>query len=163
MKIFCTFLPPANEVWDKVMFLHLSVYRGVGFPACITGNMTWGVCIQGESAFRRGGLSNPPSPSSIYYIWRSSVLIETQNCHRSPVYPNNKLVTIVIFIYWVPFTTTSGFTSIWLQQQADFSAQKSFSAIIAMLRRAPSYYDLLFFKGFDKAQCIKIHFILKLF
>ena len=37
-------LPPANEVWGKVMFLHLFVSlfteKGVGFPACIPGDMT---------------------------------------------------------------------------------------------------------------------------
>ena len=48
------FLPPANEVWGKVIFLHLCVIlftgRGVGFPACITGHMTKGVCIWGAWA-----------------------------------------------------------------------------------------------------------------
>ena len=63
--IYNMLLPPANEVWGKVMFFtpvcH-SVYseQGVGFPACITGQMTslqgvcfWedfllgGVCLQG--------------------------------------------------------------------------------------------------------------------
>ena len=29
------FLPPANEVWGKVMFLHLSVHRGV----CLQGGL----------------------------------------------------------------------------------------------------------------------------
>ena len=47
-------LPPANEVWGKVMFLHLFVSlftgEGVGFPACITGDMTRGVCIGGGVA-----------------------------------------------------------------------------------------------------------------
>ena len=48
------YLPPANEVWDKVVFSQVSVYllEGggwlVGFPACITGHMTRGVCIQGR-------------------------------------------------------------------------------------------------------------------
>ena len=60
-------LPPANEVWGKVMFLHVSVIllpgglasqhasqvkwpasKGGCFPACITGHMTRGFCIQGE-------------------------------------------------------------------------------------------------------------------
>ena len=47
------FLPPANEVWSKVMFSQMFVcpQRGVGFPACITGHMTRGACIQG--ALRR--------------------------------------------------------------------------------------------------------------
>ena len=51
-----------TEVWDKVMFLHLSVIlftRAVGFPTCITGHMTRGVCIQ-------GGFDGPP-PSTMGY------------------------------------------------------------------------------------------------
>ena len=44
-------LPPANEVWGKVIFSQAcvipSVHRWeVGFPACITDHMTGGVCIQ---------------------------------------------------------------------------------------------------------------------
>ena len=39
------------------MFLHLSVDRGVGFPACITGHMTR-VSASGGSAFR--GFGRPP-------------------------------------------------------------------------------------------------------
>ena len=37
-------LPRANEVWGKVMFLHLCVilFGGVSIPACITGDMTGG-------------------------------------------------------------------------------------------------------------------------
>ena len=38
-------LPPANEVWGKVMFLHLSICLG-------EGGVSVGVCIQGESASR---------------------------------------------------------------------------------------------------------------
>ena len=69
---FMQFLLPANEVWCKVMFLHVSVIlstregKGVGFPVCITGHMTRGrrsafrgrgVCIQGrEVCIWRGGL-----------------------------------------------------------------------------------------------------------
>ena len=57
-------LPPANEVWGKIIFSQASVIlsteRGGGFPACITGHMTSGVCIQ------RGGLhpgADPPPPA----------------------------------------------------------------------------------------------------
>ena len=62
-------LPPANKVWGKVMFSQMFVYpRGgaVGFPACITGQLTGGsasrrVCICGRSAsgglHRGGGVS----------------------------------------------------------------------------------------------------------
>ena len=50
-----TFLPSANEVWCKVMFLLVPVILftgrggGVGFPVCITGHMP---SIQGGSAYR---------------------------------------------------------------------------------------------------------------
>ena len=41
----CILLPPANEVWGKVMFVHVSVILsmgggGVEFPACITSHVT---------------------------------------------------------------------------------------------------------------------------
>ena len=48
------YLPPANKVWGKVIFFtslsHSLCPRGgcgVGFPACTTGDMTRGICIQG--------------------------------------------------------------------------------------------------------------------
>ena len=61
------FLPPTNEVWGKVLFLHMSVILftgggGVGFPACITDHMTRGstfggrVCIKGGGVSLQGGL-----------------------------------------------------------------------------------------------------------
>ena len=56
-----TYLPPANEVWGKVMFLHLCVilFTGVvGFQACITGHMTKGVCIWQGVCIRRGSASS---------------------------------------------------------------------------------------------------------
>ena len=41
----------ANDVWGKVMFLHLSVilFRcgRIGSPVCITGHMTRGICLHG--------------------------------------------------------------------------------------------------------------------
>ena len=42
------FLPPANEVWGKLMFSQVFVCppgRGVCVPACITGHMTGGVSV----------------------------------------------------------------------------------------------------------------------
>ena len=55
-------LPPADEVWGKVMFLHLSVtlftMEGVGFPACITCHMTGGL--------HPGGLQTPPPRTTAY-------------------------------------------------------------------------------------------------
>ena len=58
------YLPPANEVWGKVMFLHLCVILFIG-----------GVCIQGgsasrwESASRR--LGRRPTPPPPHYGIRS--------------------------------------------------------------------------------------------
>ena len=44
-------LPPSNEVWGKVMFLHLSVNlftAGIGWlPSMHPRSHDWGVCIQG--------------------------------------------------------------------------------------------------------------------
>ena len=55
---YILFLPPANEVWGKVMFLHLSVILSTGE----------GVCNQGPSPSRRGsvckGVGQPPVPPS---------------------------------------------------------------------------------------------------
>ena len=60
----CThFLPPANEVWGKVMFSHVFVCPqgwGFGFLACITGHMTR---EDGGSASRGAyhqGVGRPP-------------------------------------------------------------------------------------------------------
>ena len=54
------FLPPANEVWGKVMFSQVFVCppgRGVCVPACITGDMTGGGSLSQHSsqATRLGG------------------------------------------------------------------------------------------------------------
>ena len=51
------FLPPANEVWGKVMLLHLSVCFmragvGVGFP-------TGGMSLQGKGILHPGGRGLP--------------------------------------------------------------------------------------------------------
>ena len=56
-NIIFVFLPPANEVWGKVIFLHLCVILfigGVCFPACITGHMTRGSASVG--GLHLGGL-----------------------------------------------------------------------------------------------------------
>ena len=61
---FCTrsrsnFLPPANEVLGKVMFLLLCVilFTGCYFPECIAVHMTGeGVCIWGEGGLYPGGV-----------------------------------------------------------------------------------------------------------
>ena len=52
-------LPPANEVWGKVMFYTCVSFcsrgEGVSIPACITGHMTEGVSVPGGSL--SGGVS----------------------------------------------------------------------------------------------------------
>ena len=60
-------LPPANEVWRKVMFLHLchSVHRGV----CLQRGSTFrGVCIQWGSASREWGCL-PPEGVVLHSGW----------------------------------------------------------------------------------------------
>ena len=54
------------------MFLHLRVVLwGVGFPACITGHMTRGICIQG--GLPRGGLHLHPGGLHPRGIWKTSL------------------------------------------------------------------------------------------
>ena len=50
-------LPPANEVCGGNVFIPVchTVHGVVGFPACITGHMTRGVCIQEGSTSGGGG------------------------------------------------------------------------------------------------------------
>ena len=57
------YLPLANKVWGKVIFLHLCVilFMGGGFPACITGHMTReGLHPGGRGSASKGG-QTPPS------------------------------------------------------------------------------------------------------
>ena len=42
-------LPPANEVWDKVMFFTPVCSQRDGFPVCFPGHIATRVCIQGVS------------------------------------------------------------------------------------------------------------------
>ena len=58
MSLSCL-LPPANEVWGKVIFTQASLILSkgggdVGFPVCTTGHMTGGVCVRGD--LHPGGL-----------------------------------------------------------------------------------------------------------
>ena len=65
-------LPLANEVWGKIMFLHVCVIlftvEGIGVPACITGHMSRGVCIcwsasrEGVVCLQGVGQFSPPPP-----------------------------------------------------------------------------------------------------
>ena len=92
-------LPPANEVWGKVMFLHLCVIlftgRGVSVPACITGHMTGGASLS------RGSLSLGVS------IWGVSVQVGFCRgggalcpggglCQAYPSYGNEQAVRILM-------------------------------------------------------------------
>ena len=61
-KVFL--LPPTNEVWGKVLLLHLCVIlftRGVGFSACITGHMSRGDLHPGGGSAFGEGLGRPPA------------------------------------------------------------------------------------------------------
>ena len=59
---YVAILPPANEVWGKLMFSHVFVCPwGVGFPVCITGHVIRRVCIQGVCL--QGGLHSGGSAS----------------------------------------------------------------------------------------------------
>ena len=78
------FLPPANEVWSKVMFMHLCVilFEGVSVPACITGHMTRGVCPGGSLS--RGSLS------------RGVLCQETPRTETLPPHGNGWVVRILL-------------------------------------------------------------------
>ena len=73
--LFCcnkhyVFLPPANEVWGKVMFLHLCVILFTCGGVCLQG-----VSIQGEGFYNWGGGSSSSggSASRSVCIWGGSV------------------------------------------------------------------------------------------
>ena len=78
-NIIFVFLPPANEVWGKVIFLHLCVILfigGVCFPACITGHMTRGSASVGglhlwglHWGSASGGFASGGSASGEVCIW----------------------------------------------------------------------------------------------
>ena len=61
------FLPPANEVWGKVMFLHLCV---ILFTGGSTSREV--VCIQGQTP--SSGVGRPPPPIGYYGIRSTSGL-----------------------------------------------------------------------------------------
>ena len=83
MKTKRVLLPPANDVWGEVMFLHLSVILFTGWgltsqhvlqvtwPGGSASRKGWGSASRrgGGSASRRGsasgGLGRPPSPHGI--------------------------------------------------------------------------------------------------
>ena len=87
-------LPPANEVWCKVMFseasvshsVHLAFRRGVGFPASVTGHINRGSASRG---FCLWGLDRPPE----HYGRRS-----TSGWYTS--YWNAFLFTLNIYSKW---------------------------------------------------------------
>ena len=75
-------LPPANEVWGKVMFLHICVilftegglHPGGRYPGESASRM--GSASRGESASRRGlhpgGWADPPAPIGYYGVRSTS-------------------------------------------------------------------------------------------
>ena len=66
---FMHFLPPANEVWGKVMFLHLCVILFTG-GGCIQE----GVCVQGVCIGGGWGLGRP-SPDTTGYGERAECIL----------------------------------------------------------------------------------------
>ena len=62
--IVIVLLPPANEVWGKVMFLHLSV--------CLFTAGGWSASVGGSAS--RGDWADPPP--GYYGIWSTSILLE---------------------------------------------------------------------------------------
>ena len=82
------FLPPAKEVWGKVMFLHLCVILFTGgdwlpsmhhrshdqgvclWGVCLWEICLWGVCIQGDL---HPGWADSPPPPEIHGILQDTV------------------------------------------------------------------------------------------
>ena len=48
VSVKCDFLPPANEVWGKVIFFHLFVILFTGGGGCV--HSCWGVCMVARGA-----------------------------------------------------------------------------------------------------------------
>ena len=62
-SMFCTFLLPSNDVWGKLMFLHLSVILLTGGGLCVSQHaMEQGVCDQGVCD---QGAYTPDSPPTV--------------------------------------------------------------------------------------------------
>ena len=84
-RIMLKFYRPQTK-FAMVMFLHLSVILftgGGGFPACITGHMTRGVCIQGGlhlgGSALGWGVVKTPSPGILWDTvkeWAVRILLE---------------------------------------------------------------------------------------
>ena len=93
---FCVFLPPANEVWGKVMFPCLSVHGGGHLPTgvvCI-GGFAWGDLHRGglprgvlhegeEGSASRGIGQNPHETRKAVGILLECFLVTP--CMRDPV------------------------------------------------------------------------------
>ena len=57
----CVFLPPANEVWGKVIFLHLSVILFTGGVACSGG------FVPAPGGACSGGWGGVPGPGAAWW------------------------------------------------------------------------------------------------
>ena len=90
-------LPPANEVWGNVIFLHLSVILFTGGGAvCGRGGHAWhgGVCGRGEGGMDGRG-----------HAWQ--ILRYTVNEHAS--YWNAFLLEFYLYLHWIPLLNVFGY------------------------------------------------------
>ena len=63
------FLPPANEVWGKVMFLHLSVIHSVHEGVCIRGS--WGRPLTPSDTTGHGQRAGGTHPTGTHHCFCS--------------------------------------------------------------------------------------------
>ena len=90
-----------NEVWGKVMFLHLSVshsvHGGVSVPACTTGHITGtGVSVQGGISVQGASLSGGLCPGGgglCPWGWGS---LSGRPPKETPMYGNERAVRILL-------------------------------------------------------------------
>ena len=64
------FLPPANEVWGKVMFLHLSVIHSVYEGVCI--RESWGRPLTPSDTTGHGQRAGGTHPTGMHYCFVQS-------------------------------------------------------------------------------------------
>ena len=144
------------------MFLHLSVHRGGEgwLPSMHHRSHDWGVCIQ-ERGLHWGVC---PTPQAVFIIfWRSSVLIENPELPSITGLSKQQICHHCHFYLLGPFHNDFGFYEHLVATTSRFLCTKIIHCIHTNVTASTLLLWAFFIKGFDKAQCIKIHFILKLF